>query len=101
MDSFTFELDKEVRDADRKIRAARKYSKHFKQLAHRRLKRSKDLLKRSNELGELNRELNDEAGSLIKALTSQKKTGKILFVFHLHKQLLPAYFLSLISYFYR
>ena len=69
MDSFTFELDEEVRDADRKIRAAHKHAKQFKFLAHRRLKRSKELLKMLNELGELNLELNYEAGPLIKALT--------------------------------
>ena len=40
MDSFTFELAEEVRDANRKRRAAHNHSKHFKQLAHRRLKRS-------------------------------------------------------------
>ena len=68
MDSFTFELAEEVRDADRKRRAAHKHAKHFKQLAHRRIKRSKELLKRSNKLGELNRYLNDESGSLIKAI---------------------------------
>ena len=73
MYSFTSELAEEVRDADRKRRAAHKHDKHFKQLAHRRLKRSKELLKRSKELGELNQELNNEAGSLIKALTSQKQ----------------------------
>ena len=77
MDSFVFELAKEVRDADRKIRAARKHAKHFKQLAHRRIKRSKELLKRPNRLGELNRELNDDAGSLIKDLTSQEQILKI------------------------
>ena len=66
-------MAEEVRDADRKRRAAHKHSKDFKKLAHRRIKRSKELLKRLNELGELNRELNDEAGSLIKALTSQKQ----------------------------
>ena len=55
MDSFTFELAKEVRDADRKRRAAHKHAKHFKKLAHRRLKRPKELLKRLKELGELNR----------------------------------------------
>ena len=38
MDLFTFKLDEEVRDANRKIRAAHKHSKHFNQLAHRRLK---------------------------------------------------------------
>ena len=73
MNSLTFELDEEFRDADRNIRASHKHSKHFKQLAHRRVKRSKELLKRSNEIGELNRELNDEAGSLIKAITAQEK----------------------------
>ena len=66
MDSFTFYLAKEVRDADLKRRAAHKHAKHFKQLEHRRLKRSKEMLKRSNELGEMNRELKDESGSLIK-----------------------------------
>ena len=73
MDSFTFELTEEVRDADRKRRTDRNHSKHFKQLAHRRLNRSKELLKRLNELGELNRELNDEAGYFTKALTSQEQ----------------------------
>ena len=62
-----------MRDADRKRRAARKHVKHFKQLAHRRLNRSKELLKRSNELGELNRYLNNEAGYLINALTAQEQ----------------------------
>ena len=57
MDSLKFELAEEVRDANRKRRAAHNHSKHFKQLAHRRLKRLKELLKRSNELGELNLEL--------------------------------------------
>ena len=38
--SFIFELAEEVRDADRKRRASHKHTKHFKQLAHRRLKRS-------------------------------------------------------------
>ena len=71
MDSFKFELAEEVRDIDRKRRAAHKHAKHFKQLTYRRLKRSKELLKRLNELGELNLELNDEVGSLIKALTTQ------------------------------
>ena len=51
MDSFTFELAEEVRDADRKSRAAHKHAKNFNQLAHRWLKKSKELLKRSNELG--------------------------------------------------
>ena len=60
-----------MRDANRKIRVAHNHAKQFKQLEHRRLKRSKELLKRSNELGELNLDLNDEAVSLIKALTSQ------------------------------
>ena len=73
MDSFTFELAEEVRDANRERRASHKHAKHFKQLSHRRIKRPKELLNSSNELGELNRELNDEAGSLIKALTSQKQ----------------------------
>ena len=68
-----------MRDANRKRRAAHKHAKLFKQLAHRRLKRPKEMIKRSNELGELNRELNDEAGSLIKALTSQEKNrGQVL-----------------------
>ena len=67
--SFTFDLAEEVRDADRKRRAAHKHDKHFKQMTHRLLKRLNELLKRSNELGELNREMKDEAGSLIKALT--------------------------------
>ena len=62
-----------MREADCKRRAAHKHDKHFKQLAHRRIKRPEELLKRSNELGELNRELKDEAGSLIKTLTSQEK----------------------------
>ena len=70
MGSFTFELDEEVRDADRNIRAVHKHSKHFKHLAHRRLKRSKELIKRSDELGVLDRELNNETGSLNKALTA-------------------------------
>ena len=73
MDSFTFELAEEVRDANCKRRAAHKHAKHFKQLAHSLLKRSKELLKRPNELGELNRDLENESGSLIKALTSQKQ----------------------------
>ena len=73
MESFTFELAEEVRDTDRKRRAAHKHAKHFNQLSHRRIKRSEELLKRSNELGELNRELNYEAGYLIKALTSQEQ----------------------------
>ena len=50
MDSFTFKLTE--------IRSSHKHAKHFKQLAHRRLKRPKEILKRSNELDELNRELN-------------------------------------------
>ena len=62
-----------MRDSYRKRRAAHKHAKHFKQLAHRRLIRSKELLKRLNELGELNRELNDEAGSLINTLTPQEQ----------------------------
>ena len=73
MDSFTFELAEEVRDADRRRRASHKHTKNFKQLAHRSLNRLKELLKRSNELGELNRELKNEAGYLIKALTSQEQ----------------------------
>ena len=48
MDSLTFELAEEVKDANRKIRTAHKHSKHFNQLAHGRLKRLKELLKRSN-----------------------------------------------------
>ena len=47
MDSLTFELAEEVRDANHKRRAEHKHAKHFKHLAHRRLKRSKELLKRS------------------------------------------------------
>ena len=39
LDSFTFELDEEVRDADHNRRAAYKHAKHFKQLSNRRLKR--------------------------------------------------------------
>ena len=77
MDSFTFELAEEVRDVDRKRRAAYNHAKHFKQLAHRRLKSSKELIKRSNELDELNIDLNDEAGSLIKDLSSQEQILKI------------------------
>ena len=73
MYSFTFELAEEVRDADRKRRAAQNHDKHSKQLAHRRLNRSKEMLKRLNEIGELNRELNDETGSLIKALTAKEQ----------------------------
>ena len=73
MESFTFELDEEVMDADHNRRVAHKHAKDFKQLAHRRLKRSKELLKRSNELCELNRELNSEASYLIKALNSQEQ----------------------------
>ena len=73
MDSFTFELAEEVRDDNRKRRAAHNHAKQFKQLAHRWLKRLKELLKRLKELRELNQELNDESGSLIKALTSQKQ----------------------------
>ena len=68
-----------MKDADRKRRAAHKHAKHFKQLTHRRIKRSKGLLKRSKELGELNQDLNNESGSLIKALTSKNtNTGKIM-----------------------
>ena len=73
-------MAEEVSDANLKRRSSHKHAKHFKQLAHRRLKRSKELpkrpkelSKRPKELGELNRELNYEAGSLIKALTSQKQ----------------------------
>ena len=73
MDSFTFELDEEVRGANIKRRAAHNHAKHFKQLAHRRIKRSKELIKRWNKLVELNRELNNESGSFIKALTSQEQ----------------------------
>ena len=73
LDSFKFALAEEVTDADRKRRAAHKHAKHFNQLAHRRIKRSKELIKSSNELGELNRELNKEAGSLIKALVAQEQ----------------------------
>ena len=71
MDSLNFELAEEVRDADLKKRDAHKHAKHFNQLTHRRLKRMKKMLKRSNDLGELNQKLKDEAGSLINALTSQ------------------------------
>ena len=71
MDSFTFELAEEVRGADGKRRASHNHVKHFKKLAHRRLNRSKEIIKRSNELSELNQEQNDEAGSLIKSLTAQ------------------------------
>ena len=39
MDSFAFGLAEEVRDANCKRRAAHKHTKHFKQLAHRWLKR--------------------------------------------------------------
>ena len=77
MESFTFYLAKEVRDADLKRRSAHKHVTHFKKLAHKRLKRSKELLKRSNELGELNRDLNDKAGYLIKDLTSQEQILEI------------------------
>ena len=70
MESFTFELAEEVRYANCKRRSAHKHAKHFKQLAHRQLKRLKELLRRLNELGELNQQLNDEAGYFIKALTS-------------------------------
>ena len=73
MDSFTFELAEEVRDIYRKRRASHKYAKHFKKLAHRQINRSKELLKRSNKLCELNRELNAEASYLIKALNSQEQ----------------------------
>ena len=55
MDSFTFELAQEVRDAKFKRRSAHKHAKLFNQLVHRHIKRSKELLKRSNELGKLNR----------------------------------------------
>ena len=41
LDSLTFELVDEVRDANRKRSASHKHAKHFKQLAHSRLKRSK------------------------------------------------------------
>ena len=76
-----------MRDADRKRRAARKHVKHFKQLAHRRLNRSKELFKRSNELGELDLELNDEAVSLIKSLNSQEKYWKdTAWRFHAHNR---------------
>ena len=73
MDSFTFELGEEVRDANLKRRASHKHAKAFKQLTHRPLKRPKEMLKSSNELGEINRELDNESGSLIKALTSQEQ----------------------------
>ena len=48
MDSFIFELAEKVRDANCKRRDTHKHVKQFKQLAHRRLKRSKELLKISN-----------------------------------------------------
>ena len=48
MESFTFELAEEVSDSNRKRRADYKHAKHFKQLAHKRLKRLKELLKRLN-----------------------------------------------------
>ena len=54
MDSFTFELAEEVMDYNCKRRDYHKNVKHFKQLAHRWLKRFKELLKISNGLGELN-----------------------------------------------
>ena len=54
LESFTLELDEEVRDSDRKRRSSHNHAKHFKKMAHRQLKRSKELIKRSNELGELN-----------------------------------------------
>ena len=73
MDSFTFELADEVRDIYRKRRAAHKYAKHFNKLAHRQINMSKELFKRSNELYELNRELNAEASYLIRALNSQEQ----------------------------
>ena len=41
LDSFTFKLAEEVRDAYCKRRASHKHVKNFKQLAHRRLKKSK------------------------------------------------------------
>ena len=44
LDSFIFEFAEEVRDANRKKRYSHNHAKHFKQLAHRRLKRSKELL---------------------------------------------------------
>ena len=59
LDSFTFDLDEEMRDASFKRRAAHKHAKHFKRLTYGRLKRSKELLKISNELGGLNQELNN------------------------------------------
>ena len=71
--SFTFELAEEVRDANRKRSAAHKHVKHFKLLAHRWLNRLKELLKISNELGELNLEIYDEADYFIKAITSQEQ----------------------------
>ena len=73
MDSFTFEFAKEVRDANRKRSAAHKHVKHFKLLAHRWINRLKELLKISNELGELNLEIYDEADYFIKAITSQEQ----------------------------
>ena len=77
LESFTFKLAEEVRDANRKRRAAHKHAKHFKQLEHMRLKRSKELLKRSNKLGELNQELNNKTGYLIKDLTTQEQILEI------------------------
>ena len=41
LDSLTFKLSEVVRDAYRKRRASHKHVKNFKQLAHRRLKKSK------------------------------------------------------------
>ena len=68
-----------MRDSNLKRRAAHKHTNKFKKLAHRRLKRSKELLKRNNELVELNQEMNYKAGFLINALTAQEKIeGKIL-----------------------
>ena len=77
LDLITFELAEEIRDANRKRRASHKHAKHFKQLAHRRIKRSKELLKRSNELVELNQELKDESGSWIKVLMEQEQILEI------------------------
>ena len=46
MDSLTFELADEVRETNCKRRSDHKNEKNFKQLLHRRLNRSKELIKR-------------------------------------------------------
>ena len=46
MDSLTFELADEVRETNCKRRSDNKNEKNFKQLLHRRLNRSKELIKR-------------------------------------------------------